>query len=299
MKSKTHRISRRFCSSLFVLLALIVAPAVSLAQTLVGDFNGDGKSDTATVRIASGDISIAHGGGGVSEYWVPRNWLSMSTCECNGVAGQELVVAYNNGETAIIDDRIRDTRSYYSDPVGPGRAMFFSNLNSAAGMEIALVYNNGNIDIIDDRARTLRWYLTQPIGRGRVVSIAELNGTTGNEIAMIFNDGMVYVIDHRTGETRWYIVDPVGSVPRYQRIGNFDGQPGNEIMFSHLDARTSEGYSDVVDDRLRKTRYYFYFTNGKPPVYANVDGVEGLEAIFANEWGKDLIVDRTRSVISR
>lgn len=139
----------------------------------------------------------------------------------------------------------------------------------------------------------------RPIGLGRVVSIAELNGTAGNEIAMIFGDGMVYVIDHRTGSTRDYAVKLAGSVSRYQRIGNFDGQPGNEIMFSHLDARTTIGYSDVVDDRMRTTRCYFYTTNGKAPVYSNVDGVEGLEATFANEWGKDWVVDRTRSVISR
>lgn len=297
--------TKSFGSSLGAFALLLFAAVMagfatnSQAATITADFNGDGRDDTATVNDVSGAISIAHGGGGVSNFWVPRNWLSMSACECNGIAGQELVVAYNDGEVSIIDDRVKDTRSYYADPVGLGRAMFFSNLNGAAGMEIALVYNNGNVDVIDDRARTLRYYLTQSIGRGRVVSIAELNGAAGNEIAMIFNDGFVYVIDHRIGETRWYIVEAVGGVPRYQRIGNFDGLPGNEIMFSHLDGRTSEGYSDVVDDRSRKTRYYFYSTNGKAPVYANVDGVEGIEAIFANDWGKDVIVDRTRSVISR
>lgn len=294
-----HFVIGRMLSAWLLIAGLFGVSAAAQAETIVGDFNGDGKGDTAIVKDVSGDVSIVHGGGGTSNYWLSRNWLTLTTCECNGVAGLELVATYNDGEVSIIDDRSKNTRSYYAAPIGANRGVMFEELNGAPGMEVVLVYNDGEIDVIEDRTRTLRYYLTQPIGRGRVVSVAELNGVPGNEIAAIFSDGTVYVIDHRAGQARYYFVEPVGNVPRYQRIGNFDGVPGNEIMFSHLNGRTSEGYSDVVDDRSRKTRYYFYSTNGKPPVYANVDGEPGLEAIFANEWGKDWVVDRTRSVISR
>ncbi|NOT87981.1 MAG: hypothetical protein HOP03_07355 [Lysobacter sp.] len=243
-------ISERFLAGLLFAAGLLGLSVTSQAATIVADFNGDGKIDTATITAASGAISIARGGGGTTSYSVPVNWLTISAVEANGVAGYEFVVTYAGTTVWIVDDRIRATRLYLATPAGAGRVIYFS----------------------------------------------EMNGVTGNEVTFINNDGTVWVIDDRARKTRLYNVPAIGSGggPRYVKIAEFNGAVGNEIMFSYVD-----GTSYVVDDRLHATRAYFYFTNGGAPTYANVDGVAGLEAIFAYTFGPVWIVDRTRSILYR
>lgn len=291
MKIVATKRYRGLLAALCVLAGLGGVSVAASAETISADFNGDGKTDTATLNSTYGTISIARGGGGTTSYNTSAGWLSVSTAETNGVAGQEIVITFASGYNAVVDDRARTTCSDIVDPVGAGRVVMFADVNGTAGVEVAFIYDNGIVMVVDDRARARRSYVVDPIGGGRVVSVSDLNGSSGNEIAFIYDNGIVSVIDDRAKARRDYVVDPIGSNTRYVKVAEFNGTAGNEIMFSY-----SNGYSEVVDDRLRTMRTYVHPTNGSAPTYANMDGVAGLEAVFTYAYGKVWLSDRARSV---
>jgi hypothetical protein len=249
MKISMSKISERILAGLLFAAGLLGFPATSQAATIVADFNGDGKTDTATITAASGSISIVHGGGGVTSYGVPANWLTISAVEVNGIAGLEFVVAYAGTSVWVVDDRARGARLYLATPAGAGRVIYFSEMNGVAGNEVAFINNDGTVWVIDDRARKTRLYNVPAIGSGggpRYVKFAEFNGTAGNEIMFSYVDGTSYVVDDRLHATRAYFYFTNGGAPTY---ANVDGVAGLEAIFAYT-------FGPVwIVDRTRKVVY--------------------------------------------
>lgn len=233
MKTRIFDMHKSFVTGLLLAVGLLSGAAAAQAATITADFNGDGRADTATITAASGTISIAHGGGGVTSYGVPANWLTISAVEVNGIAGAEFVVTYAGTTVWIVDDRARATRLYLVDGLGSGRVVQFAEMNGAAGNEVALIYNSGNVWVIDDRARRTSLYHVPAVGSGggpRYVRIAEFNGTAGNEIMFSYVDGTSYVVDERLRTTRAYFYITNGGAPSY---ANVDGVAGLEAVFNY------------------------------------------------------------------
>ncbi|MBP6751089.1 MAG: hypothetical protein KA144_15750 [Xanthomonadaceae bacterium] len=248
MKALLHETQKRVFAAL-LLVASVLGAATSQAATITADFNGDGRSDTATITAASGSISIAHGGGGTTSYGLPANWLTISAVELNGTAGLELVASYAGTSVWVVDDRIRTTRLYLATPAGAGRVIYFSEMNGVAGNEVAFINNDGTIWVIDDRARKTRLYNVPAIGSGggpRYVKIGEFNGTAGNEIMFSYVDGRSYVVDDRLHATRAYFYLSDGGPPTY---ANVDGVAGLEAIFNYTFGKI------WVVDRTRKVVY--------------------------------------------
>lgn len=249
MKTSMTRSPGKFIAGLLLATGLLGFAAASQAATIVADFNGDGRSDTATITAASGSISIAHGGGGTTSYGVPANWLTISAVEVNGIAGAEFVVTYAGTVVWIVDDRARATRLYLVDALGSGRVVQFAEMNGVAGNEVALIYNNGNVWTINDRARTKNLYHVPAVGSGggpRYVRTAEFNGTAGNEIMFSYADGTSYVVDDRLKATRAYFYITTGGAPTY---ANVDGVAGLEAIFNYTFGKV------WIVDRTRSVLY--------------------------------------------
>ena len=249
MKISMFSIPERFLVGLLFAAGLLGLSVTSQAATIVADFNGDGKIDTATITAASGSISIARGGGGTTSYGLPANWLTISAVELNGTAGLELVATYAGTTVWVVDDRIRATRLYLATPAGAGRVIYFSEMNGVAGNEVTFINNDGTVWVIDDRARKTRLYNVPAIGSGggpRYVKLAEFNGTAGNEIMFSYVDGTSYVVDDRLHATRAYFYFTNGGAPTY---ANVDGVAGLEAIFAYT-------FGPVwIVDRTRKVVY--------------------------------------------
>lgn len=254
MKTSMLKIPGRFLAGLLFTASLLGLSATSQAATIVADFNGDGKSDTATITAASGSISIAHGGGGaVTRYNTVANWLTISALEANGVAGQELVATFANGYVFVVNDRNRTTRGYnvpgISSTLG-ARTLFFSELNGAAGNEILFIYSGGYVAVVDNRLNVVRGYNVFGVGFGgptRYLRIAEFNGVAGNEIMFSYMSGASQVVDDRLRTVRTYNYLSDGSAPTYS---NVDGVAGLEAIFHY-------GASTIwLVDRTRSVSYH-------------------------------------------
>ncbi|MEQ1512012.1 MAG: hypothetical protein ABL934_04950 [Lysobacteraceae bacterium] len=253
MKISMFRTPRCFLAGLLFATGLLGFSAASQAATIVGDFNGDGKNDTATFIAASGLVTIAHGGGvAASSYITFSNWLTFHSVNTNGIVGQELVATFANGYVFVIDDRVRTTRDYnvFGTDFEGSRLLFFTELNGAAGTEILFIYPGGYVAIIDDRLRAVRDYNVFGVGFGgptRYLKIAEFNGVAGNEIMFSYMSGYSAVVDDRLRTVRGYNYLSNGSAPTYT---NVDGVAGLEAIFHY-------GASTIwLVDRTRSVSYH-------------------------------------------
>lgn len=152
---------RRYLAKFLLVVGLLALSPISQAQTLTGDFNGDGLAgDVAT--IYAGHLTIAHQGG------APITYHSIFTiaqfgnrlfyvAELNGRPGLEIAVIYD-GVLVVVDDRRKTQRVnsiFTIGQFGP-RVVSFSNWDGIAGNEIIFhYYTTGPKIIYIDRTNSI------------------------------------------------------------------------------------------------------------------------------------------------
>ncbi len=144
---------RKSLAGLLLAAGLLVLSPVSQAQTLTGDFNGDGLAgDVATIN--NNLVAISHQGGAPTSYYIIYTIAQFGNrvfhvSELNGRPGAEIAIIHD-GVLLVIDDRRKTLRVngiWTIGQFGP-RVVTFLNWDGIAGNEIRFHYYTTGVKIV-------------------------------------------------------------------------------------------------------------------------------------------------------